>query len=195
MIRYKDYTVEILKQMLRKRGLKVSGRKAELVQRLEEDDKTSGNIPEGNSIDHRGPDDIPNENTGSSPTGKEPVAMKDLGIHVEHYSSEDSGRYSNSEMVQQLFKLVRDSKNIRARMFGRRLRGKDTQCDSENKAERSYDLNLRKRASELARNCNETKMCDAFEAEWIQLLSPRVFRPFIRSEDDNGYGGAQAHYW
>ena len=68
MTGYNNYTVVTLKEKLRNRPLKVSGRKAELVQRLEEDDN------------HRGTGDISNENTGSSLTAEIPVALETHNI-------------------------------------------------------------------------------------------------------------------
>ena len=170
MTGYKDYTVKQLQEQLRNRGLQIGGRKADLVRRLEEDDKKSSNVSKGDKVDREGTDNISRDNAGSSPTGKVPVALETLGIHLKHYCPEDTDQYSNSEMVQQLFELVWYSRDIRSRTFGTKLRGKDT--NNENKAERSYDLNLKKRAAELARDCKDTKMCDALEAEWTQLLSP-----------------------
>ena len=91
MTGYNNYTMVTLKEKLRNRRLKVSGRKAELVQRLEEDDN------------HRGTDDISNENTGPSLTAEIPVALGTYNIYLKHYCLEESDQYSDYGMVQQLF--------------------------------------------------------------------------------------------
>ncbi len=47
---YEDLTLKELKEILKERNLKVSGKKAELVQRLQESDKEITKAPEEESI-------------------------------------------------------------------------------------------------------------------------------------------------
>lgn len=195
MTDYHKYTMVTLKEKLRNRRLKVGGLKADLVQRLEEDDKENSNIPKGDNVDHRGTDDICNENTGSSLTAKIPVALETHNIYLKHYCLEESDQYSDCGMVQQLFKLVWYSRNIRFKTFGRELQGNTDQSDNKNKAERNYDVHLKVRARTLTDGCNDTEMCDGSEAGWIQFLSPRVFRSIIPSEDHEDYTNATARHW
>ena len=184
-----------LKQKLRSRSLKIGGLKADLARRLEKDDERNSDISQGGDVDRHGTNNISKDNAGSSPLANKDVPLEALRIHLEHYCLEDSDLYSDSEMVQQLFKLVWYSKNIRPRTFGRKLQGETDQADNENKAERSYDLNLRERAAKLAIICKETKLRDRYEDEWRLLLFPRVFRSFIPSEDDQGYTNGRPHHW
>ena len=191
---YTKCTVETLKEQLRSRRLKVGGLKAELVQRLKEDDGKNGNVSNGDNVDHGGTGVIPNENTGSSPAAGIPVALETHNIYSKHYSLEESGQYSDCEMVQQLFKMVWCSRNIRFKTFGRELQGNTDQSDNKNKAERYYDLDLKARAGSLADGCKQTELCDGLEESWIQFLSPRVFRSIIQSEDDEGTYATASHW-
>ena len=97
-------------------------------------------------------------------------------------------------MVQQLFKMVWHSRNIRFKTFGREQQGNTDQSDNKNKAERYYDLDLKARAGSLADGCKQTALCDGLEEGWIQFLSPRVFRSIIQSEDDEDTY-ATARHW
>ena len=195
MTDYYKYTLVTLKEKLRNRRLKVGGLKADLVQRLEEDDKENSNIPKGDNVDHRWTDDISNENTGSSLTAKIPVALDTHKISLKHYRLEESDQYSDCRIVQQLFKLVWYSMNIRFQTFGGERQGKTDQSDNKNKAERYYDLDLKERAGKIANGCDSTELRDGAEAGWIQFLSPRVFRSIIQLEDDEDYKYATARHW
>ena len=194
MTDYKNCTVATLKEKLRNRHLRVSGLKADLVQRLEEDDKANSNISNGDNVDHWGTGDIPNENAGSSLAAGIPVALETHNIYSKHYCLEESDQYSDCGMVQQLFKMVWYSRNIRSKTFGRELQGDTDQSDNKNKAERYYDLDLKARARTLANGCNQTELCDGLEEGWIQFLFPRVFRSIIQSEDDED-AYATARHW
>ncbi len=197
MTRYKDWKVVGLQKELRNRRLQVSGLKDDLVRRLEEDDKKHSDISEGGDVDRHGTNNISKANADSSSTANKNVSLEALDIYPKHYCLEDSDQYSDSEIVQQLFKLVWYSRDIRPRTFGRKLQGKTNQGDNENKAERSYDLNLKEQAAKLAIDCKETKTCDQSEADWEHLLSPQVFRSLIQSEDNKGYteSPVPAHHW
>ena len=194
MTDYKNCTKETLKEQLRNRRLKVGGLKAELVQRLEEYEKENSNISNGDNVDHRETGDIPNENMGSSSAAGIPAALETHDIYSRHYCSEESDQYSDCVMVQQLFKMVWYSRNIRSKTFGRELQGNTDQPDNKNKAERYYDQDLKARARSLADGCKQTELCDGPEEGWIQFLSPRVFRSIIQSEDDEGTY-ATARHW
>ena len=100
MTDYEKCTVETLKEKLRNRHLKVSGLKADLVQRLEEYEKENSNISNGDNVDHRETDDIPNESMGSSPAAGVPAALETHNIYSRHYCSEESDQYSDCGMVQ-----------------------------------------------------------------------------------------------
>ncbi len=191
---YGEYSVDQLKAMLRERGCKVSGIKKDLVRRLEEDDEKNDRS-KGGGVDRHGTNNVSKDNTGSRPAAKKVVALEASDIYLKHYCLEDSDQYSDSEIVRKLFELVWRSKDIRSEKFGTKQRGKKNQCDNENKAERSYDLDLKKRAAEIATSCNETTMCDVTESQWEMLLSPRVFRAFIKLEDDKSYTDRSAHHW
>ena len=195
MTDYYKYKMETLKEKLRNRQLKVSGRKAQLVQRLKDDDKENSNISKEDNVDQRGTDDISYENTGSILTGEIPVALGTHNIYSKDYCLEESDQYSDCEMVQQLFKLVWHSKNIRFKTFGRELQGNTDQSENKNKAERYYDRHLKARARRLRNGCNDPDLCDGSEAGWIQFLSPRVFRSIIPSEDDEDYTYATGRHW
>ena len=144
----------VLRDRLRDRRLKVSGVKADLVQRLEEDDEKNSDVSIGGDVDRHRTNDISKGNADSSSTNQIPVALETLEIYRKKYRLEDSDQYSDSEMVQQLFKLVWFSKNIRYKTFGAKLRREESQCDEESKAERSYDLHLKSRAVDLAVDCS-----------------------------------------
>lgn len=186
MTGYENFTVKTLREQLHDRHLRVTGLKADLVRRLEEYDRENSNISNG--------DNVSNENTGSRPAAGIPVALETHNIYSKHYSLEESDRYSDCGMVQQLFKMVWYSRNIRFKTFGRELQGNIDHSDNKNKAERYYDLDLKARAGSLADGCKQTELCDGLEEGWIQFLSPRVFRSIIQSEDEEDTY-ATARHW
>ena len=184
-----------LRDHLHARGLPVSGLRNDLVRRLEEDDKKGNNSSNGGDVDSHGIATISENNARSRRTAKKAVALATLDIKPKHYCLEDSEQYSDCEMVQQLFELVWYSKDIRPWAFGTKLRGKENRCDYENKAERSYDLHLNRRAAKLKAHCKKTKMCDRSEREWEDLLTPRVFRSFTESDNEEGDTDSPARHW
>ena len=192
---YMKNTCGQLKQKLRSRSLKVSGLKADLVRRLEEDDEKNSDIAQGGDVDRHGTNHISKDNAGLSSKAEIPVSLETLSIYLKCFRLEDSDQYSDCKMVQQLFELVWYSKNIRFKIFGAKIRGEKSQCDRNSKAERSYDLHLKTRATDLAIECSQTKMCDRSEKAWEYLLSPQVFRSFIQSADDMGYTANRTHHW
>ena len=192
-----DYTKcnkKTLEKQLRNRGLKVGRSKEELVQILKEYEKENSNISNGDNVNHRGTGDIPNENMGSSSAAGIPAALETHNIYSRHYCSEELDQYSDCRMVQQLFKMVWYSRNIRSKTFGRELQGNTDQSDNKNKAERYYDQDLKARAQSLADRCKQTELCDGPEEGWVQFLSPRVFRSIIQPEDDEGTYATVRHW-
>ena len=195
MTGYSDYICDELRKELRSRGCKVTGRKLDLVQRLEEDDEKNGDISKGGHVDGRGTNNITKDNAGSSPKAKIPVALATLHIYLFVYCLEDSEQYSDSEKVRQLFELIWRSTDVRSAKFGTKQQGKRNQCDNENKAERSYDLNLKDRAAALVEKCMRTEMCDRSEEDWKHILFPGVFRSFSHTGDNQGNPERSAHHW
>ena len=141
-----------LRHRLLGRRLKVSGLRAELVRRLEEDDEKNSDVPTRGDLDRHETDYVSKESAVSSPKAELPVAIQTLGIGLRNFRLENSDQYSDSETVQQLFQLVWYSRDIRPKNFGAKLRGKKSI-----KAERSYDLHLKTRATDLANDCSQNK--------------------------------------
>ena len=194
MTGYKDCKVMQLRGKLSDRGLQKGGLKADSVRRLEEDDKKN-DISTVGDVDRHGTNNISRENAGSSSTAHIPVALETHKIYLKDYHLGDSDQFSGSEMVQQLFNLVWHSKDIRYEIFGAKVRRDESQRDKESKAERSYDLHLKRRAEDLAIDCSQTRMRDRSEKDWVLLLAPRVFRSFIQIDDDKGYTDRRTHHW
>ena len=106
MTAYKNWVKVQLRAELKKRGLEEGGLKADLLRRLEEDDKKNSDVSTGGNLDRHGTNGISKDNAASSSTAEIPVTLQTLEIYLKDYRLEDSDQYSDSEMVQQLFNLV-----------------------------------------------------------------------------------------
>ena len=111
MVDYSKFTVKQLKEKLRNRRCRVSGRKADLVRRLEKDDKKGSDTSNVGDVNLCETNNISRNNARSSPTAKEDVPLESLGISLETYCSEYSDQFSDCEMVKQLFEVVQETEN------------------------------------------------------------------------------------
>ena len=106
-----------------------------------------------------------------------------------------SNAESCPESVRKIFELVSQSKNIREAHFGVRREREDCRGIFDTNAAHDYNMRLRKRACDLARLCEKSRMKDMSEATWVMRLFPLVFLPFDRIQEEELDEVRPFHHW
>ncbi len=115
--------------------------------------------------------------------------------HYGIYRVERLGTEPCPESLQETFDLVHDSKILQMADFNARREQEDRRGIFDTDAAHDYDVRLKQRASDLSDRCNTSRMKDAPESTWVNLLLSRVFLPFDLDEEERLDTNRPFHHW
>lgn len=99
------------------------------------------------------------------------------------------------ESLQIIFKVVHSSKTLLEAHFGSRPYREDLRGVFDTNAAHDYNIQLKKRASDLTICCCDPFMIQSSEAEWMSDLSRLVFLQFRRKEEEQLDIKRPFHHW